>query len=95
MEKIETIYCRVNAELKRSLKLRAKDRGENESVIVRDALRAYFGRQERTNSSGPAAEVICAAALHDAAAPPPPPSQAAKPVDPVRYRATPTRRRKK
>ncbi len=47
MRKETVIYARVSAALKERLRAAAADRGEAESVIVREALNEYFERRDR------------------------------------------------
>jgi len=44
--KDETLYCRMDAALKARIDTEAGRRGESASVIVREALRAYFALRE-------------------------------------------------
>jgi hypothetical protein len=47
MAKEELIYTRISTALKNRLAIEANNRGEAESVIVREALNEYLGRRER------------------------------------------------
>lgn len=49
-----TLYCRVTPDMKDRVEQAAAARGESVSVIVRDALRAYFPAEPATLRETPA-----------------------------------------
>ena len=51
--KTETLVARVTPELAQKVVAAAKDAGEAEAFIVREALREYFARRETTPSASP------------------------------------------
>ena len=86
MSNEEIMYCRVPAELKAQIAAAAQERGEKDSVIIREALRLYFKNQSAAVSSkAPAAPIpardfgaeiaSAAAAQNDKAKPTRPPNQ--------------------
>jgi hypothetical protein len=48
------IYARVDQTMKNALAAEAKERGESESLIIREALREHFARREKLQAAAKA-----------------------------------------
>lgn len=84
--KTETIYARVTLELAEKVQTAAKNVGESDAFIVREALREYFARRE-TNSVATLADAIVSGAIAEVSATPA--------TGPVSYRSKPKAARRK